>query len=94
MDFISGFPKVDGKKSVFVMVDRYSKYVMFMATPHACPTNVAAELFYKNVVKYVGLPSDIFSDRDTQFSGRFWTVLFGLMGSDLKFSIMNHPQTA
>ena len=91
MDFISGFPKVDGKSSIMVVVDRFSKYAVFMAAPNACPADVATELFYKYVVKYFGLPEDIISDRDTHFTGTFWTVLFNLMGSELKFSTANHP---
>ena len=93
MDFISGFPKVDGMASVFVIVDRFSKYAIFIGAPKACPADVAAELFFRNVVKYFGLPENIISDRDTRFTGRFWTVLFGLLGSELKFSTAAHPQT-
>lgn len=91
MDFISGLPKVDGIRSIMVVVDCFSKYVVFILTPHKCPVEVAADLFYKYVVKYFGLPEDIISDRDTRFTGLFWTVLFNLMGSELKFSTLNHP---
>lgn len=76
---------------MFVVVDRFSKYAVFIVAPYTCPVDVVMELFFKNVVKYFGLPSDIISARDTWFTGRFWTVLFGLMGSELKFSTANHP---
>ncbi|KAL0364743.1 UNVERIFIED_CONTAM: Transposon Ty3-I Gag-Pol polyprotein [Sesamum angustifolium] len=36
---------------------------------------------------------DIVSDRDARFTGRFWTALFNMMGTELKFSTANHPQT-
>ena len=65
MDFISGIPKVNGMSSIMVVVDHFSKYVVFIPTPHACPTDVAANLFYKYMVKYFGLQEDIVSDRDT-----------------------------
>ena len=91
MDFITGVPKVKGMGSVFVVVDRFSKYVVLMATPSTCTVEVTADLFYKNVVKYFGLPEDIVSDRDSCFIDQFWTVLFGLLGSQLKFSTANHP---
>lgn len=54
-----------------VMVDRLSKYSIFLAAPVTCSSEVAAYLFYKNVVKFFGLPSDIVSDRDPRFTGRF-----------------------
>jgi hypothetical protein len=93
MDFIVGFPKVDGMNTIMVVVDRFTKYAVFVAAPTVCTAEVAAELFYRNVVKYFGVPSDIVSDRDVRFTGRFWTALFNMMGTRLKFSTANHPQT-
>ena len=93
IDFITGMPEVDDLGSILVVVDRFSKYAVFMAAPQACTANAAAELFLKNVVKIFGLPKDVISDRDAQFTGKFWTCLFKLMGSELKFSTANHPQT-
>ncbi|GJS26574.1 cytochrome P450 78A7-like protein [Tanacetum coccineum] len=52
-----------------------------------------AKLFFKNVVKYWGVPHVIVSDRDPRFTGRFWTELFKIMGTDLNFSTSFHPQT-
>lgn len=49
--FISGFPKVDGKASVMVVVDRFSKYAIFIVSPTLCSSEIATELFYKFVVK-------------------------------------------
>ena len=71
MDFITSMPKVKGMGSVFVVVNRFSKYVVFMATPSTCTTEVAADLFYRNVVNYFGLPEDIVSDKDSRFTGQF-----------------------
>ena len=93
MDFITGFPKASDCKSIFVVVDRFSKYSVFMAAPEACLAEEAANLFFSHVVKRVGLPKDIVSDRDARFTGRFWVELFKLLGSELKFSTANHPQT-
>ncbi|KAK9217719.1 hypothetical protein WN943_006347 [Citrus x changshan-huyou] len=64
MDFTSGMAKSKGQKSILVVVDRFSKYAIFMPAPHACPADKAAELFFKHVVKYFGVPKDIISDRD------------------------------
>ena len=93
MDFITSMPKVEGMGSVFVVVDRFLKYAMFMAAPSTCTTEVTVDLFYRNVVKYFGLPEDILSDGYSHFTCRFWIVFLGLLGSQLKFSTANHPQT-
>ena len=93
MDFITGFPKVRDFKSVFVVVDRFSKYAVFIPAPDACPAEEATKLFFSNVVKHFGLPHDIVSDQDTRFTGKFWVELFKLLSSELKFSTSNHPQT-
>ena len=66
-----GFPKARECKSIFVMVDRFSKYLVFMAAPEACPTKEADNLFFSHVVKHFGLPRDIVSNRDARFTGRF-----------------------
>ena len=93
MDFISGFPRVDGKASIMVVVDRFSKYGICIAAPTLCSSEIAVELFYKHVVKNFGVPLDIVSDRDARFTDRVWTSLFNMMGTDLKFSTANHPQS-
>ncbi|XP_070054201.1 uncharacterized protein [Nicotiana tomentosiformis] len=92
IDFISGHPKVEGKASIMVVVDKFSKYGIFVAAPTICSSEVADELFYKHVVKHFGVPRDIVSDRDPRFTRRFWTTLFKFMGTDLKFSTANHPK--
>lgn len=56
-------------------------------------TDRAAGLFFKEVVKHFGIPSEIISDRDPRFTGKFWTSLFKLLGSELRFSVAYYPQT-
>ena len=51
MDFISEFPKVEGFTLIVVVVNRFSKYATFMATPKECTPEMAARLFMKNIVK-------------------------------------------
>ena len=93
MDFISGFPKVEGFGSVLVVVDRFSKYVVFMPASSECPVEEATRIFFSNIVKHFGMLEDIVSDRDTQFTSRFCVELFKMWGTECKFSTTNHPQT-
>ncbi|KAH9722467.1 Endonuclease [Citrus sinensis] len=93
MDFITSLPKSEGCGSIMVVVDRYNKYATFIAAPVDCKADEAARLFVKHIVKLWGVPKSIVSDRDPRFTGRFWTELFKMLGTDLKFSTSFHPQT-
>ena len=71
MDIIGDFPKEHGFILVFVIVDWFSKYAVFVPTSDACPAEEVAKLFFNNVVKYFRLPKDIVSDRDARFMEKF-----------------------
>lgn len=93
MDFIIGLPRVNGYRNIMVVVDRFSKYAVFVALPEKFDAKDTARLFFKDVVKYWGIPRSIISDRDTRFVGKFWSELFKILGTDLNFSTSFHPQT-
>lgn len=67
MDFITCLPKSDGYGTIMVVVDRFSKFASFMPATTGCTAKEAAKLFFKNVVKYWGLPRHIISNRDETF---------------------------
>lgn len=93
MDFIVGLPKVGEVDAIIVVVDRFSKYATFVPAPRTVTAEETAQLFFKHVVKHWGLPRDIVSDRDSRFTGNFWTELFRLLGSKLNMSSSFHPQS-
>ena len=93
MDFITCLPKSEGCSNIMVVVDRFSKYGVFIPVQTKFSAEDAARLFFKYVVKYWGIPKTIVSDRDTRFTGRFWMELFKIIGSELNFSTSFHPQT-
>ena len=51
MDFIWGFPSVSGCKSTMVLVDYFSKSVVLIPVPGACPTEEAVKFFHACAVK-------------------------------------------
>jgi antitoxin component of RelBE/YafQ-DinJ toxin-antitoxin module len=75
------------------MVDRFSKYVVFVVMKMPCSVEEVVKLFFKHIVKYWGLPLNIVSDRDARFTSKFWTTLFKLVGMKLLKSSSYHPQT-
>lgn len=57
-------------RSILVMVNRFSKYTVFIIAPPLCPSNVQERLFYKNMIKHLKIPMDIVNDRDERFTGQ------------------------
>lgn len=93
MDFITHLPPVQGKTTVWVVVDRLSKYAHFIALPVAFSASMLAAVFLAEVYKLHGMPKTIVSDRDKVFVRKFWRELFRLQGTTLAFSSSYHPQT-
>ena len=62
-----------------------------------CSKTVAAQqgaqYYFINVAKLHGVPKFIYTDRETQFTSKFWKELWGLFGIGLRYSTAFHPQT-
>lgn len=71
MDFIGGLPKSKGKDTIFVVVDRLTKYAHFMALSHPYVAADVAQVFSDQVYKLHGWPTTIVSDRDAVFLSAF-----------------------
>nr|XP_016475408.1 PREDICTED: uncharacterized protein LOC107797068 [Nicotiana tabacum] len=93
MDFIEGLPKAHGKEVIFVVVDRLSKAVHFMALKHPYTALEVAQIFIDDVFKLLGMPKTIVSNRDVVFTSKFWKELFKLQKVSLLTSTTYHPQT-
>jgi hypothetical protein len=52
-----------------------------------------AELFLAHVFRHHGLPVSIVSDRDPRFTSAFWKALFERLGTSLRMSTADHPQS-
>jgi hypothetical protein len=93
MDFIEGFPCINGKSVILTIVDWFSKYSHFIALGHPYTATIVARTFFNNIMCLHGLPSSIVSDRDPVFTSQFWKELFQLAGVKLNFSSAFHPQS-
>ena len=93
MDFITDLPLSNGSDSVLVVVDRLSKMAHFIPCTKDITSEQTALLVFQNVIRLHGLPDNIISDRGPQFASRFWSRIFGLLGTDINLSSAFHPQT-
>jgi hypothetical protein len=93
LDYITSLPKVGDIGTIVTMVDRFSKYATFVAAPKYISAEETAQLFFKHIVKYWGVPKSLVSDRDSRFMGNFWTELFKLLGTSLDMSSSYHPES-
>jgi len=56
-------------------------------------TELLADKYMREIVRLLGVPVSIVSDRDTRFRSRFWESLQKSLGTRLKFSIAYHLET-
>lgn len=60
-----------GYNTIFVVVDRFSKYAHFLPLKHPFSALTVPEVFLANVAKLYGMPKSIVSDRDRVFTSSF-----------------------
>jgi hypothetical protein len=94
MDFIVSLPKTaSGHDAIVVFVCRLIKMVHFAKTTSDVTAEEVANLFFDNVVRLHGMPTEIVSDRGTQFISLFWKRLCLKLGIQRAMSTAFHPQT-
>ena len=73
MDFVSSLPLTQKKHdAIWVIVDRLTKSSHFIPIRMTDTLEKLAKLFIDNIVRLHGVPVSIVSDRDTQFTSKFW----------------------
>ncbi|CAR64332.1 YALI0E14388p2 [Yarrowia lipolytica CLIB122] len=94
MDFIGGIPTTHrGHNNIWVTVDRMSKMVHLIPCKTSTDGEELADMYIDRIVRYHGVPRSIVSDRDKLFTAKLWQTLQTRLGTELKFSTVNHPQT-
>jgi hypothetical protein len=93
LDFIMGLPESLKKDTILVLVDKLTKFALFIPTTTDVSASGTATLIFKRLVKLFRLPSTIIGDRDPRWTSSVWKSLASLFGSRLALSTSKHPQT-
>ena len=94
MDFVLELPcTVCRHDSIILFLDLFSKMAHFVPCSKTSDTTRVAQLYVQEVVLLHGLPKSIVSDRDVHFMSDFWSTLWSMLGTKLRFSMAYHPQS-
>ena len=94
MDFVFVFPKDDRTNTgILVFVDRFSKMVHLVAVSELITAQGCARVFIDTIFRLHGLPRELVSDRDPRFTAESWQSVFRSLGTRLKMSTSDHPET-
>lgn len=93
IDYIVQLPPSQGSDAIVVAVDRLTKMAHFVATTSDVTAEQTADLYLRNVFRQHGLPSDIVSDRGTQFVSKFTRRLLELLEVKGNRSTAYHPES-
>ncbi len=92
MDFIPELPLSNGFDNILVIVDKLTKYGIFIPTKTNINEEETAQLIFKHVICQYGLPRQIISDRDSRWTGLFWEELCKKLGITRALTTSHHPQ--
>jgi hypothetical protein len=92
MDHIEGLSPSNGFDAILVIVDRLTKYALFIECHSTDNAADLVTLFMKHVFSKHGVPADIISDRGKLFVLKFWTSLCHLLDIRCNHSTAYHPE--
>ncbi|GJV58654.1 putative reverse transcriptase domain-containing protein [Tanacetum coccineum] len=94
MDFVTKLPRTSsGHDTIWVIVDRLTKSAHFLSMREDYKMDRLARLYPNEIVARHDVPISIISDRDSQFTLRFWQSMQEALGTRLDMSMAYHPQT-
>lgn len=94
VDFVVALPTTEqGHDAMVVFVDKLTKYVHVAPTTTTATAADFATIFMDVIFRNHGLPKKIVSDRDSKFTGKFWTEVCRIMQIQQATSTSFHPQT-
>jgi hypothetical protein len=92
MDLITGLPPSRGYDAILKIVDHGClQGAIFLPYNTTITGPQIAQLYYKHIYPWFGLPTKVISDRDPQFISHFGCALAKELGIMWNMSIAFHP---
>lgn len=93
IDFLCGLPNSNNYSVIMVVVDRFSKMIHLIPFKDIPDAKSTAKAFLQSIFRIHGLPSDIYTDRGSQFTSALWQNLMEELGIKSKIATTDHHET-
>ncbi|GJT73905.1 putative reverse transcriptase domain-containing protein [Tanacetum coccineum] len=93
MDFMTKLPRTSsGYDTIWIIMDRLTKSTNFLPMCEDYKMDKLARIYLNEIVARYGVPISIISDRDSQFTLRFWQSMQEALGTRLDMSTTYYHQ--
>jgi hypothetical protein len=93
MDFITKFPRTARQHdSIMVVVDKLTKASHFIPVKSTHKETDIAKIYMREIAKLHDVPKTIVSERDSNFTSKFWKGIFKGFVINLNISTTYHPK--
>lgn len=92
IDIVGPLPPSRGYTYLLTIVDRFSRWSEAIPLCDISATSCARALIHHWMARF-GLPTDMTSDRGTQFTSQLWAALTELLGTKMHHTTAYHPQS-
>src|SRR6267154_3934069 len=72
MDFIPELPFSNGFDNILVIMDKLTKYAIFIPTTTMITEVGTAKLFFHHIISKFGIPRQVITDRNIRWQGELW----------------------
>jgi len=91
IDIIGPLPKSNGKDTIMVIMDRFTKMIRLKKTMTNISLEEIARIYRDKIWKLHGIPKKILSNRGPQFTSRFIEEFTKVLGTTRQLLIAYHP---
>src|SRR6266478_8044258 len=92
LDLITGLPHSQGQDAILVVLDKLTKYALYIPMVTTLSQEGFASLFVQQVVQRFGLLLEMIADRDAHWAKSFWASIVEHLHLQVLLSTSHHPQ--